>query len=100
MPKEIAGPARRQFRNRPPPPAPIGLSGRTENPALPRKEEPVLAGFQLTATAAVDDQRQPAARMTHGSIGHRAAVSAAVARLLPSDNLGSAAVSRSTAPMV
>ena len=31
------------------------------------------------------DQGQPAARMTDGSIRHRAAVSAAVARLLPSD---------------
>ena len=41
-----------------------------------------------------------AAWMTDGSIRHRAAVSAAVARLLPSDNLGSAAPSRSTGPLV
>ena len=47
----------------------------------------MLAGLQLTPTAPLDDQRQPAARMTDGSIRHRAPVSAAVARLLPSDNL-------------
>ena len=42
----------------------------------------MLAGFQLTPTAPVDDQRRPAARMTDGSIRSRAAVSPAVARLL------------------
>ena len=33
-----------------PPPAPIGVSGRSESPALPRKEERVLARFLLTPT--------------------------------------------------
>ena len=39
-----------------PPPAPIGVSGRSESPALPRKEEPVLAGFELTPTAPLDEE--------------------------------------------
>jgi len=34
----------------PAPPPPIGVSGRCESPALPRKEEPVLAGIQLAPT--------------------------------------------------
>ena len=42
-----------------PPPATIGVSVRSESPALPRKEEPVLAGFELTPTAPLDEhQRQ------------------------------------------
>jgi hypothetical protein len=45
-----------------PPAAPICMSGRSESPALPRKEEPVLARFQQTPTAAPDEDREPRGR--------------------------------------
>ena len=66
----------------------------TAGPVLPWKEEPVLAGFQLTPTATADKQRQPVARMADGSIRHRAAGSPVIARLLQSDTSSHGAVGR------
>ena len=41
-----------------PPAAPIGVTGRCESPALPRKEEPVLARSRLARHSALDDSRK------------------------------------------
>jgi hypothetical protein len=49
-------PGFRQMRNRHRRLAPIGVSGRSESPALPRKKEPVLARLWLTPTARPTDQ--------------------------------------------
>ena len=50
----------------------------------------MLTEIELTPTAALDKQWQPAARFTDGSIRDRAAVSPAVARLLFQASSGSA----------
>ena len=56
-PVRADAPARRHLRDWPRRPLPTAESDRCEGPAFPAKEEPVLAGFELTPTAPLDEDR-------------------------------------------